>query len=185
MEQRRTLRAFWTRPTTVEFVWTPELLRDAFLPIVYGYCLTRLSHRDDAEDAAVEVFSAVALGKSVPTPEDEARAFLLGIARRKVADALRRRARQSRDRETETLPPLGLETGILTEEAAREIRAVVDSLPADQREALLLKYVERLSTREIGKTLNRSEPAVSSLLQRARAAAHARGRAYFLEDETL
>ena len=120
MEQRRTLRTFWARPKTAVLVptWTPELLRDAFLPIVYGYCLTRLGCRDDAEDAAVEVFSAVALGKPIPTPEDEARAFLLGIARRKVADVLRRRARQRRDRETEPLPPLGLETGILTEEAA-------------------------------------------------------------------
>ena len=182
MEQRRTLRAFWGRTATAA-AWTPERLRDNFLPVVFGYCLTRLSHRDDAEDAAVEVFAAV-VGKSVPAPEDEARALLLGIARRKVADALRRRARQCRDQESETLPPLGLETGILTDEAAREIRAAVDSLPADQREALLLKYVERLSLREIGKILNRSEPAVSSLLQRARAAAHVRGRAYFLEDET-
>jgi RNA polymerase sigma-70 factor, ECF subfamily len=59
---------------------------------------------------------------------------------------------------------------------------VLASLRPEQREVLQLKYMEELSLKEIGQVLGKSEAAVSSLLQRARAAALRAGRDYFLED---
>jgi len=59
----------------------------------------------------------------------------------------------------------------------------MSELHPDQREALLLKYVEGLSAAEVAVTMNRSPSAVNSLLQRARATLFQRGQAYFLNAE--
>jgi RNA polymerase sigma-70 factor (ECF subfamily) len=53
-------------------------------------------------------------------------------------------------------------------EQAAELRLQVDALPADQREALLLHYVEGLSAKQVALSMHRSLAATNSLLQRAR-----------------
>ena len=63
------------------------------------------------------------------------------------------------------------------------LRDLLGQLNADQREALLLHYMEWLSVAEAAVVMGRSPASVKSLLQRARATLHRRGRAYFLDDE--
>jgi DNA-directed RNA polymerase specialized sigma24 family protein len=41
-------------------------------------------------------------------------------------------------------------------------------MPADQRTALMLRYLDNLSVRDIGRLFGRSEKAAESLLTRAR-----------------
>jgi RNA polymerase sigma factor (sigma-70 family) len=65
-------------------------------------------------------------------------------------------------------------------EEQRVVRELVEQLNEDQREALLLQYVEGLSIAEIAAVMGRSPAAANSLLQRARAALFRRGQAYFL-----
>jgi RNA polymerase sigma factor (sigma-70 family) len=61
---------------------------------------------------------------------------------------------------------------------------LVAELSPDQREALMLLYMDKLSVAEIAVVMGRSPGAVSNLLNRARASLYRRGRAYFLgEDE--
>ena len=52
-------------------------------------------------------------------------------------------------------------------EEARRIRAAVAALPDDRRQAVLLRFADGLSAREIGQVLDRSEGAVRVLLHRA------------------
>ena len=42
----------------------------------------------------------------------------------------------------------------------------IRSLPADRQELLILKFIEKLSNKEIGKTMRRSEGAIKSLYHR-------------------
>ena len=49
------------------------------------------------------------------------------------------------------------------------VMTALDRLPATQRAALLLAYVDGLSVREIGKELGKSEKAIESILSRGRA----------------
>ena len=65
-------------------------------------------------------------------------------------------------------------------ERARLLREMLAALPEDQREALLLHYVEGLPQAEMAVVLGRSPAAVNSLLQRARAAVYRQGHDYFL-----
>lgn len=195
---------------------TPDALVERYREQVYAYAQRRVNSRAAAEDITADVFMAafLALDRCPPLPAmepvasagsaaDVARAWLLGIARRKVADHCRRRAR---GRETSlsdlsddaataaaaaaapTFPidvNLQPEASALRAEAAQTIRQLVDALKAEYREVLLLKYVEGFSLAEIALLLGRSEAAVSSLLQRARTAALAQGRDYFLASSSI
>ena len=163
-------------------------LREAHLQTVYGFVRRRLPTRDDAEDTTAETFSAAytAIAKC-PTEESLHRAWLLGIARKKVADLLRKRYRR-KETLMESLPDfpdpaLTPETLVLRTEDATQLRRAVLSLTPDQREALLLKYVDGLSLTEIAQLLGKSEAAVSSLLQRARSAVFERAAYHFLPEE--
>ena len=69
-------------------------------------------------------------------------------------------------------------------EARRVLDGLVAELGHDQREALMLQYVEQLSIAEIAVVMGRSPSSVKSLLQRARTSLYRRGKGYFLgEDE--
>lgn len=168
-----------------EPAWTAEALHRQYLADVFAYVSRRIPDRHEAEDVTSEVFAAafVALpgrrGTQGPYP------WLLGIARRKVTDSLRRRGRQAGrvGALTDDLPtaPRDLPEAVLArEERGRLLREMLATLPPDQREALLLHYVEGLPQAEVAFVLGRSPAAVNSLLQRARAAVYRQGHDYFL-----
>ena len=165
--------------------WTAEGLHQQYLVDVFSYVARRVPDRQEAEDVTAEIFAAafVALPRkkalSGPYP------WLLGIARRKIADSLRRRGRREGRAQplTEDLPAerAGLpEAALARKERARLLREMLAALPEDQREALLLHYVEDLPQAEMAVVLGRSPGAVNSLLQRARAAVYRQGHDYFL-----
>lgn len=148
---------------------TPDEFFRAHAGAVYAYALRRTSDASASEDITAEVFleavkHAKKRTKSDPLP------WLYGVARRKVANHLRTKARR---------PAQGLDPAIHTNlgdphqsaetsAANFELKASVDSLPPDQKEALLLHYVEDLSAESIATAMNKSVAAVNSLLQRAR-----------------
>ncbi len=59
--------------------------------------------------------------------------------------------------------------------ALRELSALLEGLPVDQRAALVLKEIEGLSAREVAQVLNISEGAVEQRLVRARQTIRERG----------
>jgi RNA polymerase sigma-70 factor (ECF subfamily) len=109
--------------------------------------------------------------------------WLLGIARRKVAASLRVRYRRAE-------LPLTF-AGESTHDERRHmeqnalVRQVLGQLPIDQREALVLKYANGMSTREVADVLGRSEAATNSLLQRGREAFYTKGLHLFRDDQEV
>src|SRR5207237_6476910 len=69
----------------------------------------------------------------------------------------------------------GPEAMVMRAEARRVVRELLAQLNADQREAVLLQYVEGLSVAEIAAVMGRSTGAITSLLHRARATLYRRG----------
>ena len=161
-------------------------LAERYQAEIFRYAVRRVSDSADAEDIAAEVFAAVLaqpgrIPRAKPgTDDDLTRAYLIGIARRKVTDTLRKRSRHPQESlSAELAQQHSLEECTEKREGARELRRILDALPDDWREVLLLKYVEELSLKEIAVALGRSEKAINSLLQRARAEARKRGETYF------
>ncbi len=162
-------------------------LHERYLDDVFRYAARRLKRREDAEDVTAETFAAAFAALPKYRGDVEPKLWLLGIARRKIADALRRKQRRPETQWDETDEPCAPQADdpahhFSRGENARQMRELLTQLQPDQREALLLKYVEDLSIEEIAIVMNRSKGAANSLLQRARAAAFARGQSYFLGD---
>jgi RNA polymerase sigma-70 factor (ECF subfamily) len=164
---------------------------------VYRYVSRRVP-RQEAEDITMQVFAAALQALPQFRGECSLTLWLLSIAHKKVVDALRRRASRRETlaselsrRETATDPMAevmasaveGPETALVRQEARRAMRQLVDRLNKDQREVLLLRYVEERSMAEISAIVARSPAAVNSLLQRARATLFRLGRRYFLDDD--
>jgi RNA polymerase sigma-70 factor, ECF subfamily len=169
-------------------------LHQRYLKEVFRYVSRRVPRRE-AEDITMQVFAAAL--ESLPRFRGDCapHVWLLQIAHRKVTDALRRRAARPEllaselagrepgsDPIVEALAPVreGPEAVLERSETRRVIRHLVDQLSRDQREALLLQYVEELSIAEIAVVMARSPAAVNGLLQRARATLFKRGKQYFL-----
>ena len=128
-----------------------------FVDDVYRYALARTSSKEDAEDIAIEVVqqSPKHLASEALKP------YMIGMARRKVADHFRHAKR--------TVEPPST-TSVSQIEAVLDIQQALDTVSENHRECLILKYVSGLSSAEIGTQLDLTPEAVDSLLQRARKA---------------
>jgi RNA polymerase sigma-70 factor (ECF subfamily) len=175
---------------------TAAVLHERYLQDVFQYVLRRVPRREEAEDITAEVFAAAFVGLPRFRGQCPPYLWLLGIARRQIALALRRRAARRETLASElagddAADPLlealasteGPEAAVMRKEARRVLHALLDQLHADQREALMLQQVERLSAAEIAVVMGRTESAVYSLLKRARATLYRRGHAYFLGND--
>jgi RNA polymerase sigma factor (sigma-70 family) len=163
---------------------TPGQIRLICLRDVFAYAYRRVPHLQDAEDITAEVFAAAV--SNIPSHVHEPRAWLIGIARRKIADHFRKSGRRHMSLSDRfDIPVAGPEREVEAKEDLRKLRQLVDELPEDQREALLLQCVENLSLEEIGVVMKRSIPSIKGLLQRARQTLFDQGSAYFLEHQEV
>jgi RNA polymerase sigma-70 factor, ECF subfamily len=141
-------------------------LYDEALPQVYGYLLSRCRQRALAEDLTAETFLAAV--DTVRRNQPVTVAWLIGVARHKLADHWRRQAREERSLAlvpAEAEPPW--EDCVLDVVTARE---VLDRLGPHHRLALTLRYLDGLPVPEVARLLDRTLHATEALLVRARAA---------------
>jgi RNA polymerase sigma-70 factor (ECF subfamily) len=125
---------------------------------------------DDGADLISQTFLACVENKETIEGEN-VKAYLFGIARRRLADHLRSRMRAPAvDLAVSSLVDLG--TGPATALARRErselLRDGLARIPLDDQIALELSYFESMSTREIAGVLEIAENTVRSRLARAR-----------------
>lgn len=150
-------------PTPTEEL-SPQRLVALYTDDVWRYVSSKLSRREDAEDATMETFAHAIKNFDRVRKADSPKLWLLAVARNKVHDALRKRYRRAES-------PLDECSAILREADhpnREELRHALSELPEMQREVLVLKYVNGLSIEEIARTIGKSDAAANSLLQRAR-----------------
>ena len=153
-------------------------LYDRALPQVYGYLLSRSGDRAVAEDLTAETFFAAVDAVRRDTPTAVSAPWLIGVARHKLVDHWRRRAREEQglravSADAEVKDPWDVRLDALT------ARATLARLGPHHRAALTLRYLDDLPVPEVAKVLDRTVHATEALLVRARTAFR---RAY-TEDE--
>ena len=186
------LMAIRRAPATPEIVVgmrpTAHELYVRHLDTIFGYVSRRAPTVQEAEDITAEVFAAAIEALPRFGARSSATAWLIGIAKRKIADAERRRKRAGQ--------PVGLEFAERVPSEARHepgsaldhaealgiIRELISGLPANQREALMLQYADGLAIADIAAVMHRSQASVNSLLQRARQSIYRKGHPYFLPE---
>lgn len=147
-------------------------------PDVLGYLARRVSPTDDAADLYSEVLTITWRKlRVVPADDREAFAWMLGVARRCLANhrrGLRRRSaladRLRDDLRTSTTTP--------QDPAAADAEVALATLSADDRELVTLVYWERLTCPEAATILGISSAAARKRLERARTALRDWSRAH-------
>jgi RNA polymerase sigma factor (sigma-70 family) len=122
-------------------------------PMVLGY-LRRFVPRDEAEDVLQRVFYEVWRNGDRYDPTRSLEAWVLGIARKRAIDLLRRR--HANVVPIKDLRDIAGDDGReLAERYARasEVRGALERLPAEQREVLALAYFGDLTQTEIADRL--------------------------------
>jgi RNA polymerase sigma-70 factor (ECF subfamily) len=122
-------------------------------PMVLGY-LRRFVSRDESEDVLQRVFYEVWRNRDRYDPTRSLEAWVLGIARKRAIDQLRRR--HANVVPIEELRDIAGEDGRdLAERYARasEVRGALERLPREQREVLTLAYFGDLTQTEIADRL--------------------------------
>jgi RNA polymerase sigma-70 factor (ECF subfamily) len=148
--------------------------RDAFRSLfdrhharVYRFALLRVGDPEAARDLAQDVFLAVWNGLPRFTPEHSGSfpAWVFGIARNLIGTH-HRKAHRAVPVPDDQLPEttVEFEAGLVTQ------RMLIDSLatlPNDQREVLVLRFIVGLPTRDVAAAMNRSDGAVTAIQLRA------------------
>lgn len=138
--------------------------RSAYLGTVFAFVARRIRPVQEAEDVVAAVF--VDAYQHWGRRKGDPKLWLLGIARRKVADALRKKKPTWSIREEDST------SNAMDEYVARaeadHAAAIVAALPPDERDALLMQVVDEMPIQDIAVVLGRSIKATNSLLGRAR-----------------
>ena len=155
---------------------------DTYSPALYRYAMRLLGDVDLAEECVSETFTRFLHAlKRRRGPKNHLQAYLYRVAHNWITDQYRKK----------TLPAVSIEeeiafpSGENTEEAAMQnlqgarVRQALRRLTPDQRQVIVLKYLENWQNAEIAEALGKPVGAVKSLQHRALAAL----KRILLEDE--
>ena len=157
-----------------------ECLYERYLPRVYGYVRKRLRIRADVEEAVQDVFFAVFSSLASFRGEAPFAAWLLGIARRTVANRFKKKQHPTVPLDAEEPECVDLLVPMLhraatpheqyeCQERIEQIESAArDELSAEQRKLFELHHLQHCTISDIASRLSKSEDAVKSNLYRAR-----------------
>lgn len=158
--------------------WATEQLIDMNYHAVFRMVYYRIQSTTDAEDLTQEIFFQMV--KHLPRLKDQNRfrPWLFRIALNKVRDFYRKRrflsfvGGHSDDAEIQAADdsPNRAETPddmLMEKEFWRQFRRMGDSLPRQEREVFLLRFVDHRKIKEIAQVLKKSESTVKTHLYRA------------------
>jgi RNA polymerase sigma-70 factor (ECF subfamily) len=157
------------RKATAEFV-------ARFADGLYAYVRSRLAPRyDEVDDLVQEIFLAAWENLNRYQGSGLLQAWVMGIARHKVEDYYRARLRalepiedSHQDHLVSSVVP-EFHEALEHEEMEAKTRSVLASLPDPYRLALIWRYWEQASAREMALKTGKTEKAIERLLARARA----------------
>lgn len=171
MHRRRSLGAadLATRARAGEAAALEQIWR-SHAPAVAGYF--RAHGVADVDDLTSDVFLGVfAKIKSFRGDDDDLRAFVFSVAHHRWVDEMRRRSRRGAtdayQAEADPRWVPSAETDALTSMEAQRARDLVDALPPDQREVMLLRFFGDLTLEQTARAVDKRVEAVKALQHRA------------------
>ena len=147
-----------------------EALYQVYYPKVYNYAFLQMGDVQAAEDLASDVMLRMIESlkgyrfKGLPFG-----AWVFRIARNRLIDLHRRRRRRGEVDLSETLSSSLANPQALAERALErgQLQVVLKHLTYEQRQVIVLKFIEGFDNRSVGRIMGRSEGAIKSLQHRA------------------
>jgi RNA polymerase sigma factor (sigma-70 family) len=147
-------------------------LYERFSAQIFGYCFHQLGSREEAEDAVQTTFMNAFRGLARGIVPDAEQAWIFKIAHNVCLSRRRsswRRGRVEAPNNMEVLQEVVPAKDKVADELIR-LQDVLETMPENQRRAILLREWQGLSYREIAHELELSQAAVETLIFRARRA---------------
>jgi RNA polymerase sigma-70 factor (ECF subfamily) len=149
--------------------WALRAVYEELAPRVHAYLRTRGA--SEPEDLTSEVFLTVFSRLATVTGGAAGlRTLVFSIAHARLVDDLRRRSRRGDAVSYETWhddrTTASTEDEAVERLGTTEVRALLDELPADQRDVLLMRIVGDLSLEQTAQAIDRSTGAVKQLQRR-------------------
>ena len=146
-----------------------ELFEQYHQPI-YRYLYYRTSDPNTAEDLAADVF--LRMVRALPgyeNPDLPFQAWLFQIARNVAIDYYRKNSHHPQVEFQENFPAVSGNPDVLLEITLTSamLAKAVDRLNEDQRDVVLLRFIEEMPIALVAQTLHKSEDAVKGLQRRA------------------
>ena len=159
-----------------------RVLVEQYQHMVFRTCMGFVHNKEDAEDLAQDVFVQTYRSLSGFKGESAFSTWIYRIAVNASLNKIRKSSRNSvfqrldaffdQDRNKELVLPLDSsenpEEILIKEEHTVWIRKALDSLPDNQKTAVILSKYDDLPQKEIAEIMNLTEGAVEALLQRAK-----------------
>ena len=158
-----------------------EDLMRKYYPCVLNFIYRYLGNQNAAEDLTQDVFMRAYKAAPRYQPRSKFQTWLFTIAKNVSLNELRHQKNAPISMDATNInddehPGMNLEDKtvtspekqILRKERAAQVQAAIQSLPANQRTAVLLRRYEDFSYQEIAETMQLSISAVKSLLSRAK-----------------
>ena len=135
-------------------------------PFVFRYLYYRSVTREDAEDLTSEVFVRVV--SSIKGQKGYFPAWLIRIAKNLLTDYYRKRGR-SRETSLEEIEEPFSDSNKDTKESLHsdDLRKMLDFLTDEQKEVIILRFIEGNTNEEVAKIMNKSVGAIKALQFRA------------------
>jgi len=146
-------------------------LYEKYIEQIYNYIYYRTSSGEDAEDLCSRVF--IRALRHIERYEDRGypfSAWLYRIAHNLVVNWYRDQDRVEEVPLADQYPPPtmdgNVEDKIEKKDEKDQLMEVIEDLPDDRKELLILKHVEGLTNLEIGQIMDRTEGAIKALYHR-------------------
>ena len=149
---------------------------------IYGYIYSKVSNRDITEDIFQETFFKVIhtlKSKKYYNEEGKFLSWVLRIASNLIIDKFRNDKKMPLDRDTDDLSvfyrisdsSLNIEKSLIKDQLNIDLKAIIEKLPHDQKEVIMMRYFLDMSFKEIADftgvsvntTLGRMRYAITNL----------------------
>lgn len=145
-------------------------LYETYYPKIYGYAFLQMGDIQAAEDLASDVMlKMIESIRSYKFKGLPFGAWVFRIARNRLIDLHRRRRRRGEVDLSETLAGTLASPQSMAERALErgQLQVAMKHLTDEQRQVIVLKFIQGFDNRSIGRIMGRSEGAIKSLQHRA------------------
>jgi RNA polymerase sigma-70 factor (ECF subfamily) len=135
---------------------------------IFRFLMVKVTNRELAEDYTQEVFMRYWQSLREGKEMTNTRAYLYTIAHNLAKDWYRKKKADSLDAKMDTgFEPVSSDANPLLDASYTEVLAVIEDLEENDREVLMLRFIEGLDPKDIAEIIDESANVVSVRLNRA------------------